>query len=82
MRSFALKYDLKRPIAGNFFISEWDSYVDAVFATLKQPFPAYITRGIALADLPQRTRFIKNFDPDLYDEDEPSQYEQYGHLSY
>lgn len=27
-KSFARKYNLGEPIAGNFFISQWDSYVD------------------------------------------------------
>lgn len=33
-KSFAEKYDLSKPIAGNFFVAQWDSYVPTVYKQL------------------------------------------------
>lgn len=52
MQKFAIKYDLGRPVCGNFFLCEWDPRVDKTFETLDRPFPAYISRAIADANLP------------------------------
>lgn len=52
MQKFAIKYDLGRPVCGNFFLTEWDERVDKTFAGLDRPFPAYISRAIAQADEP------------------------------
>lgn len=51
-RVLELKYNLKA-IAGNFIISEWDAYGDALFLKLNRPFPIFVSRALNQTHLPR-----------------------------
>lgn len=54
IREFALKYDLGKPVAGNFCLIDYEKEpFDINYAKLDQPFPLYVRRAIEESDLSQ-----------------------------
>lgn len=54
VREFALKYDLGKPVAGNFCLIEYEKEAfDINYAKIDKPFPLYIRRAIDESDLSQ-----------------------------
>lgn len=58
LKKLVLKYDLGRPIAGNFYYCEYDARVDETFKTFG-PNPDYVDRAISQTSL-QRSLLTKN----------------------